>query len=289
MKTIIKNLLIIVILILLFIKRPLVISSVINALNIWSKSLFPSIFPVIILSDLILSSNMIIYISNLIGPLFKKLFKLSSYSSYPLIMSILSGSPSNAKYIKDLLDNKIISTKEAEKILSMSLFYNPLLILSITNYLNLNDSIYLILTNILSNIMIGFINRNYTCEYLNSKLEPLSFNLNNSINKGINVLLNILGIITIFSILNALLPIKHPLLSGILEITTGLQLINTLPSYKYKFIFTSLLMGFGGLSIISQIKSIFKDTYIDYSLFYKSRIIHIVLMLLFSYLKLYCH
>lgn len=289
MKIFIKNLLIIATLILLFIKRPLVINGALNALNIWTKNIFPSIFPIMVLSDLIISSNIIIYISNIIGPLFKKLFKINKYSSYPIIMSMVSGSPTNAKYIKDLLNNKNISLKEAEKILSMSLFYNPLLILNITTYLNINDRIYLVITNIIANIIIGLINRNYNCDYQVASIKPSSFSLNNSINNAISILLNILGIITIFSILNAIIPFKHPLIAGVLEITSGLNEMNRIITYKYKLIFTSLLMGFGGLSIISQIKSIFKDTCIDYSLFYKSRIIHIFLMLLFSYIRLYCH
>ena len=81
-----------------------------------------------------------------------------------------------------------------------------------------------------------------------------------------------------------MLPFKHPISAGILEITSGINMINAFTiSYKYKIIFSAFLMSFGGLSILFQIKSIFKDTYIDYSLYYRSRILHLILMLFLVY------
>ncbi len=288
MKNLVKNIFIIIILVLLFIKRPIIISNIINGIDLWKRSVFPSIFPIIIISDLILSSNLINIISNIFGPLFSKIFKLSKYSSYVFLMSLLSGSPTNAKYILDLLNNKAIDNKEAIKVLSMSLNYNPLLILSITTYLKYEDRLYLIIVNIISNLIIGLFNRNYKCNINNNSIKSKKFNIVESINNSINILLLILGSIITFITLSSIIPIKHPLISGILEITNGLNIINNIDYlYKYKMIFTSILMGFGGFSILIQIKSIFKDTSLDYSLYYKSRIIHIIIMILFCYVRLY--
>ncbi len=286
MKNIIKNIVIIIILVLIFLKRPEVISSIINGTNLWQTSILPSIFPIVIISDFILSTNLINVISNLVGPVFSLVFKTSKYSAYVFIMSAFSGCPTNAKYINDLYQNKVIDKEEVVKILSMSLLYNPILILTITSFLDYKDSIYLIVSNILANIIIGIINRNYKCNILNKNINSKDFSLVNSISNAINVLLLILGSIITFTALNSLLPINHPLASGILEITNGINLINMFNfKYKYKLIFAGILMGFGGFSILTQIKSIFKDTSIDYSLYYKSRIIHILLMLGFCYLR----
>ena len=88
------------------------------------------------------------------------------------------------------------------------------------------------------------------------------------------------------NIINNLLPIKHPLITGIFEITNGLNLINkTNITYKYKLIYTAILMSFSGLSIITQIKSIFnKENTLNFSLFYKSRIIHLILFIILIYI-----
>ncbi len=287
MRNFIRNILIIIILILIFIKRPLVILAVINSLKLWQESILPSVFPIIIMSDLILSSNIINIISKYIGPLFTRIFKVSKYASYVIIMSFLSGCPTNAKYIKDLLDNNVIDNNEGIKLLSMSLLYNPILILSITSYLNYQDSIYLIMANLLANLIVGLLNRNYKCNNMSNNFKIKEFNLIASISKSIDIVMLILGCIITFAVLNSILPINHPLLSGILEITNGINGINNINIlYKYKLIFTGILMGFGGLSILTQIKSIFKDTSLDYTLYYKSRIVHILLMLGFCYLRI---
>lgn len=288
MKNIFKILIVLFILFLLFTDRDNLVYSSLQSIELFNKTIFPSIFPIMILSDFILSTKLINILSNSLGIFFSKLFKCSKCSIYPFIMSCLCGTPSNAKYVYDLLKNKSITIKEAEKLLSMCMLYNPLLIVSLTKYLKFRDSILIVVTNIIINIFIGIINRNYKIEMKNCIITPKKFNLVNSISNSMNSLLSILGIIVLFNIINNLLPLKHPLITGIFEITNGLNLIGLANvSYRNKFIYTTILLSFGGLSIITQIKSIFKNEYtFNYSLFYKSRIIHLILFIIFSYILL---
>lgn len=286
MKNIFKILLVLFILFLLFTNKEILIYSTLQSFDLFNKAIFPSIFPIMILSDFILSTKLINVLSNSLGILFSKIFKVNKCSIYPFIMSCLSGTPSNAKYINDLLENKSIDVKEAEKLLSMCMLYNPLLIISLTKYLEFKDSILIIVINIIINLIIGLINRNYKIEIKNEVIKNKKFSLVNSINNSINTLLSILGIVVLFNILNNLLPIKHPLITGIFEITNGLNLVgNVISSYKNKIIYTGILLSFGGLSIITQIKSIFKnENTFNYTLFYKSRIIHLILFVLLIFI-----
>ena len=284
MKNIIKSLIIISLFILVYLNKNVVVISVINSIDLFNKAIFPSIFPIMIISDLILSTNIINYLSNTIGIIFSKFFKLSKYSGYVFIMSMICGTPSCAKYLKDLLDNNCITKKEAQKILPMVILYNPLLIISLTTYLSFYDSCLVIIINIIINLIIGLINRNYKIEINDNKLIPKKFNLVESINNTLSTLISIFGIITTFNILNNLLPIKHPLITGILEITNGLNLVNVInTSYQNKLLYTGILLSFSGLSIITQIKSIFKKDTLDFSLFYKSRIIHLIITIVVYY------
>jgi len=287
MKKSLKNVSIIILFILVMVKRPIIITSIVEAINIWITTIFPALFPFLILSDLIISSNLINYITDILGPIFNKLFKLSKYSSYAFFMSMISGTPSNAKYIKDLLDNKLIGVKEASKILSMSLLYNPILILTITVYLERRDAYLIILLNIIINLIIGLLNRKELIEEYNYiKLIPKDFNLISSISKTIDTLLLVLGSLVLFIALSSLIPLEHPLIDGIFEITNGIKEINNNFSYDMKLLFTGILLSFGGLSIQTQIKSILKEYLIDYSLFYKSRIIHLILFIIFIKIRL---
>ena len=281
-----KNVSIILLIILTIIKRPTITTAIIEAINIWITNIFPALFPILIISDLIISSNLINIITDVIGPVFSKIFKVSKYSSYVFIMSLLSGCPSNAKYTKDLLDFNLITKEEAIKILSMSLLYNPILILTITGYLNKNDTWFIILTNFLINLIIGLINRRYYCQIKDEKkMLSRNFNLINSISKTIDTLMLVLGSLVLFIALSSLISYDHPLLDGIFEITNGIKENFFIENYNYQLLFTGILMSFGGLSIQTQIKSILKDYKLEYSLFYKSRIIHLILFILILQLK----
>lgn len=288
MKKIMQNIFILLLLVLIIIKRPEIINSIILGMDLWKYKIFPSIFPILIVSDLILSSNLITLISKSLGKIFYYLFNVSPYGAYVFIMSSFSGCPANAKYLKDLLDNHLINSKEAIKILSMTLLYNPILIITITSYLKLGDSLFLIISNIIINLIIGLINRNRNkSTTLSFPIIDFKFSLVESISKAINTLLLILGSIITFITLSSLIPIKHPLISGILEITNGINLINMGNfKYSYQLLFTGILLSFGGISIITQIKSILKDANLDYSLFYQSRIIHLIIFMIVIIIKI---
>lgn len=284
MKNIVKFVIVLLLTYLLFYKRDDIVYCVLSSIQLFNNSLFPSIFPIMILSDFILSTNTIYLLSNYLGGIFSKAFKLSKISIYPFIMSMISGSPSNAKYISDLLNNNYISKNEAIKLLCICINYNPLLIISLTSYLNFKDRLLLLMLNIFCNILVGILFRNVKVDICYFNYVPKKFSLINSISNSINVLLNILGIVTFFNILNSMFSFNHPLLIGILEITNGFGLLKVFNiSYNRKFIYSALLISFSGLSILTQIKSILGDT-LNYSLFYKSRIIHLLLYLFFSYI-----
>lgn len=281
-----KKVSIVLLIILIMFKRPIITSAIISAINIWITNIFPALFPILILSDLIISTDLINLITKIIGPIYSRVFKVSVYSSYIFFMSMLSGCPSNAKYVKDLLDLKLITKEEAIKTLSSSLLYNPILILSITTYLTKFDAHFIIITNIIINLIIGFINRNVKCD-INSiaDIKPTSFNLINSISKTIDTLLLVLGSLVLFIALSSLITYNHPILDGIFEITNGIKEIVILSNYNHQLMITGILLAFGGLSIHVQIKSILKDYNLDYSLFYKSRIIHLGLFILIIFFK----
>ena len=285
MKETLKNITIGLLIIFIFIKRPVLVEAIILAINIWINTIFPALFPFLIISDLIISSNIVTFITLRFHLLFKTLFKVSGYGAYVFILSLISGTPSNAKFVRDLLEIKVIENIEAVKILSMSMLYNPLLILAITSFLKTADQAFIIITNIFINLIIGLCNRCVPCNISLVKSAPtIKFNLVHSISKTINTLLLILGAIVLFTALISLLPLTHPLTNGALEIISGLRIIDNVIDYNLQLIFTGILLSFGGLSIQTQMKSILKDYNLDYSLFYKSRIIHLALFLIIIYL-----
>lgn len=289
MKNKLTKLTIIFFFILIFIKKDIMYYTIYNTVILWFKNIVPNLLPMFIITSLIIESNLIINICNIFGKLFNKIFKCSNYGIFIYFLSLFTGSPSNAKYINDLVNNNLISNTLSDKLLLFTSNYNTLLIYSLLSlYLNKSISIKIIIIIIISNIIVGLIFRNINYIDLKTNYIKRKINISKIIKDTIDTLLMILGTLIFFNIIINLLPIKNMLLknilNGFLEITTGLKGLEYLDiSTNIKILLSTIYLSFGGLSIHTQIKSILPDT--NYTLFLKSRlyviIISIILLTLF--------
>jgi len=285
MKNKLTKLIIIFFFILIFLKKDLMYITIYETTLIWFKNIVPNLLPMFIITSLFVSSNLIINVCNLFGKLFSKIFRVSKYGIFVFTLSLFTGSPSNAKYINDLVKNNMISVEEGNKLLIFTTNYNPLLIYSLlTLYLDSKTSIILILIVILSNIIIGLLNRNLKYEVIKNNYIKSNINLTLIIKETVDTLLLILGTLIVFNIIINILPIKNiiikNILNGIFEITTSLNRLTYLNiNNNIKILLSVFYLSFGGLSIHTQIKSIFKDT--NYKLFLKNRFYSVIISLVF--------
>lgn len=275
--------------ILIFLNNKEVSEIIINALNLFFKKVFTSLFPMFIINDILISLNIPYYFYIIFNKLFLKVFNTSGLGAYVFIMSLISGSPSNAYILKELVNNKNISIEEANHFLMFTFFSNPLfLTVMLSNIFSINTTIKIILIHYISNIIIGLLVRKKAPKITNNNLKKESKKGNlliKSISKSINTLLMILGTITFYMLLTYIIsfPFKNNILlktisSGFLEITNGLNNLSNLNIYfKIKEIITISIISFGGLSIHTQIKSILEDTNINYFFFLKGRILHVII------------
>ena len=252
----------ILLLLLFIIRKDAIILGSVTALNLWTNNLFPLLFPTFILSDFLLSSGIVDIISNKFGTLFSKIFKTSKYGLYIFLIGTLCGSPTNAKNIANLYNNKLISDSEVNKFLLFSSLFNPFLIITFGGI-----KVLLIFWN--ENIINSFLYRNiYQSNDISfNSIKRNNFNLSNSINSNITILLSILGTVTIFSciIYGLSFNVNLKLLFSLLfELTNSINLIKVFfESNTYLYL---IAYSLGGLSIFIQIKSILKDTFINYKL-----------------------
>ena len=284
MKNKLTKLTIIIFFILIFIKKDIMYYTIYNTVILWFKNIVPNLLPMFIITSLIIESNLIINICNIFGKLFNKIFKCSNYGIFIYFLSLFTGSPSNAKYINDLVNNNLISNTLSDKLLLFTSNYNTLLIYSLlTLYLNISISIKIISIIIISNIIVGLIFRNINYIDLKTNYIKRKINISKIIKDTIDTLLMILGTLIFFNIIINLLPIKNMLLknilNGFLEITTGLKGLEYLDiSTNIKILLSTIYLSFGGLSIHTQIKSILPDT--NYTLFLKSRLYAMIISLI---------
>ncbi|MBE6138484.1 MAG: hypothetical protein E7173_01915 [Firmicutes bacterium] len=285
--------------------------------NVWKSSIFPSLFPFFVISEILINFGFVEFVGELFKPIMSKLFKVSGASAYVLIMGMVSGFPSSAKYVRELYNQGIINEKEGSKLLMFSHFSNPLFILGTISGIFLNNSkvgLLILFCHYITNFIIGMLFRNY-CP---SKNENTKFSLKNSIqemtkhrmhnnksigqiisdsiNNSINTLLLILGTITTFLIITTIIgeiinlpPILQSFINGIFEMTQGLKYISLVNiSLKIKTVISTMFISFGGLSVHMQIISMLNGTKIKYIPFLLSRILHatiagILVFILFNY------
>ena len=274
----------------------IIITSVINSSYLFFNNIFVSIFPFIILSDILIYYDYHIFISNTIGKFFSKLFNIDSNSTIVFIMSILTSQPSNSIYLNNLLNKKLISENTANRLLTYTYFPSIAFVLGtigIKLYNSVNIGIMLLLTNYLCNICIGIYLRKYKCEesvfIINKNNNTFFSMLKESIIKSINTCFIILGNIILFSIIINIInnyiyinPIVNSIFTGLFEITNGINIISNLNiSLNYKLMITSFILNFSGLSIIFQSKSILSEYNINIK---KILIIKLVFSFIFSIL-----
>ncbi len=273
-----KNIFIIILLLLftiyIYINQSLVSKTIINTSILFITKVMPSLLPMFIISKLLINYNYSYYIA--------KLCKNNIYI-YILITSLLSGSPNNVIIIKDLLNNNVISIKEANKYIKCSFFNNPLFLYTMLNDIfNKKIAIIIIISQIIVNIIIYLIHPIKNTNLIKIKSKSFSDILTSSIKDASNIMLNIYFTIIIFNIIILIIPESLKGFIGIIELTKGLDyLSNEKLTLLKKLLLSIIYISFGGLSIHMQIKSVIKDTNINYYNFYKSRLISIILSIIF--------
>lgn len=280
-----------------------ILNSVSFSFKIWQNSIFPSLFPFFVLSELLINYGFVEFLSEVFKPIMNKIFKINPNASFIFVMSIISGFPSNAKYTRELYLNGKITEEEASKVLTFSHFSNPLFILGTVSVLFLKNKevgLLILLSHYITNIIIGLIFRNYCVSNISHSKVSLKKavkkmnekRINNEKNFGqiittalmnsINTLLLILGTVTMFLIITTIIDNKldinsyyQSILNGIFEMTQGLKYISLLAiPLKLKSVLTVMILSFGGLSVHMQVISILSDTKIKYLPFLTARILH---------------
>ena len=271
----------------------LVLESVSFSISIWKNNLFPTLFPFLVISSILIDLNVINTFGNIISRPISKLFKISKESVIVFISSLFSGFPIGAKLTTNLLKKEVIDNKEASKLLMFTSFSNPLFILGfIYSLIPIKKIVYIILiSHTLGGILVGIIFRNSVEPHNNPKENKnevySSFGtiFSKNIIDSLNTMFLLLGIVTIFSLIVSFFEITFnmnsltkSIISGILEMTQGIKNISSLNiSLVFKTILITQIISFNGISIHMQVLSIISEEKIKYKPYLLARIIHVIL------------
>lgn len=283
----------------LFNKR-LVFDTISMSLDIWVNNLIPSMFPFFIISDILISYQIINYIPKIIKKSFSKVFNVSEQVISIFFLSLFSGFPSGARNTRSLYNQGLITAAEASKALVFTHFANPLFVLSTVAVLFLGNEKYgyiILAAHYLGNIIIGILFRNNYCtdtiNYKTIEIKSQSFStiLIKAIKSSIDTLLMILGTLACFLIVSTLIINRlqtdlytASIIKGVLEMTMGLKSISLLliPDI-YKVVISCMFISFGGLAVHLQVLSQLVDSDISYKPFFNARILHALISGLICY------
>ena len=284
----------------LIIKKSVIYSAIMYALNMWVNNLIPALFPFFIISDILINYNITMYIPKTISNLCKHLFNISDNMLLIFLLSMISGFPSNARNTRTLYDKGLISVEEANHILIFSHFANPLFILTtiaVFFFHNEKMGIILLIVHYISNILLGIIFRN-SADYKNCVNSKNIINndfgsvFTMAIKKAIDTTLTICGIVTVFLMLSAIIIntfdlniYNQMIIKGIFEITIGIEALSKLTiSTPYKLVIASMILAFGGISVHIQVLSQIAGTKIKYIYFFMGRMYQMIIAGLLAFL-----
>ncbi len=265
-----------------------------SGLNLWINNIVPSLFSFFIAVELLNNTFLPKLIGKWFQKIMRPFFNVPGIGAYALFMGIISGYPVGAKIVTDLRNNNLCTKEEAERLITFTNNSSPLFILGTVGITLFNDTsigILLLITHILACFTVAFIFKFWKSETreeyikeINSSSDILSFKdlgkiLSTSIINAIesvvliggfvvffNVLLSILNKISLFKLIFVILKPTFnvlninpnfivPIISGLIELTSGVSLVASVPSASLgiNVIFASFLLGFGGISILLQV------------------------------------
>ncbi len=244
-----------------------------NGLLLWFQTLLPTLLPFMILSNLLIRTNCVFYISRAIRPLIQKLFHVSNDACYAVLIGFLCGYPMGAKVVADLHTSGRITRKEGQYLLSFCNNTSPMFIISYIVMQTFEDNELLLITLpilFLSPIVCSFLFRKFyhitsaPVHSLHTQKEIcFDFQMfDDAIMNGFETITKVGGYMILFSILFTLgenMPISF--LLPLLEISNGIPLIMRLSSkFAVVYPFVLGLTSFGGLCAVAQTNSMIQNT-----------------------------
>lgn len=245
-----------------------------NGLLLWFQIVLPTLLPFIILSNLLIHTNAVTYISTIVKPFVQKLFRVSDHGCYAIFVGFLCGYPMGAKVVADLIQTKKISQKEGQYLLSFCNNTSPMFIISFIVMQNFkNESLLFgtILILYLAPVLCSFLFRRFykaqtriTSTKKLANVFHFDFQIfDTGIMNGFETITKVGGYIILFSVLFSIFETltfaQYAL--PFLEITNGIHWIsNNIQPLYITFPLILTLTSFGGLCAVAQTNSMIQES-----------------------------
>ena len=262
---------------------------------LWFQIVLPTLLPFILLSNLMIRTNAVYYISRITGPLLGKIFAVSDSGSFAVIAGFLCGYPMGAKVTSDLLRTGRISFEEASYLLSFCNNTSPMFIISYVVMQNTPSASWIFPSVVLlflspvicSRIFLPFYRKGSVSTRFPglspARERPFSLTiLDTCMMDSFEAITKVGGYIMLFSVITklaCLLPWKnwlpYRLLLSFLEITAGIPMISELTVLPWRIRWPLLLglTSFGGLCTAAQTSCMIQGTGLKISTYLTEKLV----------------
>lgn len=251
-----------------------------EGLLLWFQIVLPTLFPFMIMTNLLVRTNTMVYFSKWLSPVLSPLFSVSPNGTFAILTGFLCGYPMGAKVTADLVKSGKISKNEGAYLLSFCNNTSPMFIMNYVVLKNLKREDLLfpsVIILFLSPILCSFLFRMFYRKKERGQSQSVSLTprlyfhfqiVDDTIMNGFEMITKVGGYIILFSVLITLLkevPCSSPLWTTAilpsLEITNGIPMLSAsgLP-FSLIFIYILSLSSFGGFCSIAQTKCMLEDT-----------------------------
>lgn len=284
-----------------------------SGLMLWFETLLPSLLPFMIISNLLIKTDLLKNWIRVPAGLWHHFFALSCDGAYALILGLVCGYPMGAKVTADLYREKRISKREAEYLLTFANHPGPSFLSSYVCLQTLGQKAL-----ILPTYCIIYLANYLCCLFFRKKADrqavasdldrpegnekeisvqsPLGEILDTSIMNGFESITKLGGYIILFSVFQGVIkkvlapfgPVMY-LMCGITEMTTG---ITTLAGTGWSLtLLYPMLLGitaFGGICIAAQTKSMLAGTDLSFGPYIWAKLLNFILtgLLAFLFIKI---
>ena len=250
-----------------------------QGLTLCARTVIPSLFPFMVISELLVSSGAGEALGRLFSRVMRWLFGLSGAGASAVFLGSMCGFPVGARTAVGLLDRNAISKSECEHLLTFT--NNPSSAFLITTvgaslYGNRRLGVVLYGTVLGCGLLVGFLAKFFLRR--TSKPEehphfPSGLHVGGvetftaAVSRAATGMLTVCAYVVFFSALTGALgcavgdtghfgAVGYTLLSGALEMTGGISLASTLTDREWGLILTAVFAGWSGISVHCQVMTL---------------------------------
>ena len=255
-----------------------------RGLTLCARSVIPALFPYFVVSGLFISLGFADGVGRRLEPLTRRFFGMGGAGASAFFLGLLGGYPVGGRTVGQLYRAGRLSKEEAERLLAFCNNAGPSFILGVVGvgcFGSLRTGVYLYLIHAFSAVLVGILFRKKApvsgqkVRY-SAAFEPIAAFVR-AVREAAEGMVRLCGFVVFFLVILALITdltgLNHPVLLGLVELTTG---VTTLEGRPGDLVWAAALLGWGGLSVHGQTAAVLSDTGLGLGRYFLGKILQAI-------------